>query len=165
MSEANSRSTLSRQGHRLLQLGIAALLFASFEGFAIPYFAAPRLGLSVHSLSALLSVLLLALGLVWPRLRLGAAASGIAFWSLIYSAVSIVAAYGLAGVWGAGNSTIPLAAATAHGTALQEAMIKVVAYSSAPTGILAFALIAWGLRLASAGSHDRSVVSTGTRPN
>jgi (hydroxyamino)benzene mutase len=53
---------------RLLQLGVALLLFTSFEGFAIPYFAVPNLGRSVHTLSGFVGVLLLALGLVWPRL-------------------------------------------------------------------------------------------------
>ena len=66
----NSSNILPREGHRLLQIGVALLLFSSFEGFAIPYLAAPRLALSAHTLSALQAVLLLALGLVWPRLNL-----------------------------------------------------------------------------------------------
>jgi hypothetical protein len=41
-----STSLLSRQGHRLLQVGVAMFLFTSFEGFAIPYLASPRRGLS-----------------------------------------------------------------------------------------------------------------------
>ncbi|MBZ9853735.1 hypothetical protein LB566_07985 [Mesorhizobium sp. CA13] len=110
----NAPDTLPRQGHRLLQLGIALLLFSSFEGFAIPYLAAPRLGLSVHTLSALQGVLLLALGLVWSRLNLGVAMSRIAFWLLIYSALAILAAYVMASLWGAGNETMPLAAGAAH---------------------------------------------------
>ena len=141
---------LSRQGHRLIQIGVALLLFCSFEGFAIPYVAAPRLGLSVHTLSAMQSVLLLALGLLWPRLNLGAASSRIAFWLLIYSTFAILSAYVLAAIWGAGNSTMPLAAGAAHGSAVQEAAITIVAYSSAPTGIVAFALVLWGLRTAPA---------------
>jgi len=84
---------LSRQGQRLLQIGAALLLFLSLEGFAIPHFAAPHLGVSVHKLAALQSVLLLALGLVWPRLNLGAAISRIAFWLLIYAAFAILAAF------------------------------------------------------------------------
>jgi hypothetical protein len=64
---------IALQGLRLLQLGVALLLFTSFEGFAIPYFAVPNLGRSVHTLSAFAGVLFLALGLVWPRLNLGAA--------------------------------------------------------------------------------------------
>ena len=43
---------LSRQGRRLLQLGIALFLFTSFEGFVIPALAVPNLGRSVHTLSA-----------------------------------------------------------------------------------------------------------------
>lgn len=141
-------SVLARQGHRLLQLGVALFLFASFEGFVIPHFAAPRLGLSAHSLSALLGVMLLALGLVWTRLNLGRTASWIAFGFLVYSGLAIIGAYVLGAFWGAGNSTMALAAGTAHGTGLQEVVIKVVAYSTAPTGIISFALILWGLRSA-----------------
>ncbi|MDX8498655.1 hypothetical protein RFM99_09500 [Mesorhizobium sp. VK4C] len=150
----NASSPLSRQGHRLLQIGIALLLFSSFEGFAIPYLAAPRLGLSAHTLSGLQGVLLLALGLMWPRLNLGAAMSRVAFWFLIYSALAILAAYVMASIWGAGNETMPLAAGAFHGSAFQEAVIKGTGYSSAPTGLISFALILWGLRLAGAPSTN-----------
>ncbi|MBO0694590.1 MAG: hypothetical protein J2P56_00655 [Verrucomicrobia bacterium] len=138
---------LSHQGRRLLQIGVAFLLLTSFEGFVIPGLAAPRLGLSAHSLMALLSVLIIGMGLLWPKLHLGIAASRLAFWLLIYSSCAIAAAYLLGAIWGAGNSTMPLAAGTAHGSDLQETVIKIVAYSSAPTGIVSFALILWGLRI------------------
>jgi len=138
---------LTCQGHRLLQVGIGTLLFTSFWGFMFPYLASPLLGLSVHKLSSLLAVLLLALGLTWHKLNFGTKASRIAFWLLLYSALAIIAAYVLGAVWGAGNETMPLAAGGARGTALQEAVIKVVAYSSGPTGIIAFALVFWGLRM------------------
>ena len=140
-------TTLARQSQRLLQIGVGLLLFASFEGFVIPSVAAPRLGLSAHTLSALQSVLLLALGLAWTRLSLGDLASRVAFWLLVYSTFAILGAYLLGAFWGAGNETIPLAAGVAHGNQLQESVIKVVAYSSAPTGIISFALILWGLRM------------------
>jgi (hydroxyamino)benzene mutase len=137
---------LSRQGHRLIQLGVALFLFTSFEGFVIPYFAVPNLGRSVHTLSGFVGVLLLALGLVWPRLVLGATAARIAFWFLIYSSLVTIASFLLAAVWSAGNTIIPLAAGDARGSGIQEAVIMIVAYSAAPTGITAFALILWGLR-------------------
>ena len=137
---------LPRQGHRLLQLGVALLLFTSFEGLVIPYLAAPHLGRSVHTLSGFVAVLLLALGLVWPRLALGTPAARIAFWLLIYSALVTILSFVLAAVWGAGNTVMPLAAGGARGSDLQEAVIMAVAYSGAPTGIIAFALILWGLR-------------------
>jgi hydroxylaminobenzene mutase len=144
--DMSASNLLSRQGHRLLQIGVALFLFTSFEGFVIPSFAVPNLGRSVHTLSAFSGVLLLALGLVWPRLSLGATAARMAFWFLIYSDLAIVAAFLLGAVWGAGNSIMPLAAGVARGSDMQEAAIRIVAYSSAPTGIISFALILWGLR-------------------
>jgi (hydroxyamino)benzene mutase len=144
----NPSALLSRQGHRLLQIGVALFLVTSFEGFAVPYFAAPNLGRSVHTLSAFSGVLLLALGLVWPRLQLGATASRVAFWLVVYSDLVTIASFVLAAIWGAGNTIMPLAAGAAHGSAWQESTIAAVAYSAAPTGITAFALIFWGLRAA-----------------
>ena len=148
----NTSTALSHQGHRLLRVGVALFLFTSLEGFAIPYLAAPRLGLSVHTLSALQGVLLLALGLVWPRLNLGATTSRIAFWLLIYSTFAILAAYVMASAWGAGNKTMSLAAGAAHGSAFQEAVIKGVAYSSGPTGLISFGFILMGLRIEVSGA-------------
>ena len=143
----NSSRMLSLQSHRLLQVGVALFLFTSFQGFAVPYFTVPNLGRSVHTLSAFSGVLLVALGLLWSRLNLDAASSRIAFWFLIYSDFATIAAFLLAGVWGAGSSIMPLAADGAHGSNFEEEVIRVVAYSAAPTGIASFALILWGLRI------------------
>ena len=60
-------SRLQRQGHRLLQIGVALFLFTSFEGFVIPYFASPQLGRSKHSLAGIFGLILLALGLCRDR--------------------------------------------------------------------------------------------------
>lgn len=150
----NSSVLLPRHGHRLLQVGVALLLVTSFEGFAIPYFASPLLGRSTHSLMALLAVLLLAMGLLWPKLDLRPTAAHIAFWFLIYSGLAIVAAFLMAAIWGAGHSVMPLSGAPL-GTAFQETAITAVAYSSAPTGIIAFALIFWGLRMSAALGEKR----------
>lgn len=147
----NSSQALSRQGRRLLQLGVGLFLFASLEGFAIPYLAAPHLGLATHRLSALVGVALIAFGLLWPQLSLGPAAARLAFWTHAYSALAIVAAYLLAALLGAGNTIISQAAGDSRGTDFQEAAIKIIAYSSAPTGILSFALVLWGLRGAGDG--------------
>lgn len=140
----NASNVPLHQGHRLLQIGVALFLFTSFEGFAIPFFNVPILGRSVHSLSALLGVILISLGLLWPRLNLGAIALRVAFWFLIYSGLAVIAAFIIGAAWGAGKSTMPLAGAP-MGTPFQEFVVAAVAYSSAPTGIIAFAVILWGL--------------------
>src|SRR5262249_58337517 len=120
-------------------------------GFVIPSFSASRLGLSAHTLGGLQSVLLLALGLAWTRLKLGDAALRAAFWLLVYSTFAILAAYVLGAYWGAGNETMPMAAGAAHGSPPQEGGIKVVAYSSAPAGIVSLSLVLLGVRLPNAG--------------
>ncbi|SRR5437879_1510569 len=74
----------------------------------------------------------------------------IAFWFLVYSGLAITAAFFLAATWGAGQSVMPLSGAP-RGTAVQEASITAVSYSSAPTGIIAFALILWGPQARSLG--------------
>jgi (hydroxyamino)benzene mutase len=131
-----------RQGYRLLQIGLTLFLITSFEGFAIPYFGAPRLGLSVHSLSALLGVMLLIMGLLWPRLTLTAAESRMAFWCLIYSTLAIVVAFQLESLWGVNTSTM------------------LVAYSSAPAGVASFGLILRGFLPRPLATPTRTV-STG----
>jgi len=132
----------------LLQIGAALLLYSSLEGFAIPYLQSPRLGLSVHTLSAYEAVLLMVLGLVWPRLTLGPIGARLGCWVLVYSALSILAAYTLAAAWGVGIETIKLAGelpdGLTQGTPFQETAIKAIGYSSA-MGVLAFALILNGL--------------------
>ena len=147
----NTSTLFPHQGQRLLQLGVALLLYSSFDGFAIPFLASPRIGLSVHTLSALQGVMFIAFGLLWTRLRLSPRAAKITFWCLLYSALAILAAYTIAAIWGVGNETITLMGelphGLTHGTPFQETVIKVLAYSSAPTGLTAFGLILWGLRL------------------
>src|SRR5262249_35819943 len=102
--------------------------------------AQPRL------VSSFVGVMFLVLGLVWPRLELGAAVARVAFWFLIYSALATIAGFLIAGFWGAGSSIMPLAAGGARGSDFQEAVIQIVMYPAAPTGIIWFALILWGLR-------------------
>ena len=142
----NSSNMLSRQGHRMLQIGIGHFVFSGVEGFAIPALPAPPLGLAVHRLSALQGVMMLALGLFWPRLKLGATPSRIALWTYTYSSLATLIPFVLAAVWGAGNTTIPQAAGNARGNALQEATIKIIIYSAALPFFVSMALILWGLR-------------------
>ena len=142
----NSSIVLSRQGHRLVQLGVGLFLFVTLQGLVIQSFAVPSLGRSAHTLSLSSGLVLLGIGLVWPRLTLGATATRVAFWFLVYSLLATIVAFLLAAIWGAGNTVLPLAAGSAHGSALQETIIAAVLVSSLPTGIIAFALILWGLR-------------------
>ena len=142
-----SPDVLAHQGHRMLQLGIWHFVFSAVEGFAIPFLPSPPLGRSVHTLSALQGVMLLVLGLFWPRLRLGPTSARVAYWTYIYSSVATLVPYIMAAVWGAGNTTIPIAAGPARGTPTQERTINVIIYTAAPTFFVSMALVLWGLRM------------------
>ena len=145
---------LSRQGHRLLQIGIALFVFSGLEGLVIHALPVPSLGRSVHTLSAEQGIITIVLGLLWPRLNLGIAASRIAFWTFLYSSFATLIPFVMAAVWGAGNSTIPLAAGTAQGSAMQEATIKVILYSAALPFFISMGLILWGLRVVTDKARD-----------
>lgn len=141
-----SSKTLTSQGHRLVQIGVALFLFVTLQGLVIQNFAVPSLGRSAHTVALSSGLVLLGIGLIWPRLKLGATATRVALWFLVYSLLATIVAFLLAAMWGAGNSVLPLAAGASHGTALQENIIAIVLVSTLPTGIISFALILWGLR-------------------
>ena len=142
---------LSLESQRLLQAGLILSLYSSVEGFAIPHLGSPRIGLSVHTLSAFQGVILVAQGLLWPRLKLSSTASWVTFWCSLHGTVAILVAYTIAAIWGVGNETIMLMGELPHGlargTVFQETFTKVLAYSSAPTGLTSFGLMLWGLRI------------------
>src|SRR5438552_4811834 len=101
---------LNRPGHRLIKVGALLFLLTSIEGLFIESFAVSNLGRSVHTLAAMSGVVLIALGLIWPRLKLGPASAAIAFWTLLYSTFATLLIFVLAAIWGAGASIIPIAA-------------------------------------------------------
>lgn len=144
----NAANLLVRQGHRMLQIGVWLFVFSGVEGFFIPSFPYPPLGRSVHTLSGLEGVIILAVGLFWPRLRLGPNASKVAFWTFLYSNVATLIPFILAAVWGAGNTVMPLAAGPARGTALQEAIIRDLVYTAPLPFFVSMGLLIWGLRMA-----------------
>ena len=136
----------SRQGHRLFQVGVALLLLAALIGLAVPHFTVPRLGLSAHLLGILQGILLLVIGLLWSRLRLGPTQSRIAFLLLVYQSIAAPFSNLLAGVWGAGSSIIPMAASGARGSPMQELVVSAGLRSAGAALIVGLLLVAWGLR-------------------
>jgi hydroxylaminobenzene mutase len=135
----------TRRAHRLLQLGVLLFLFGLLTGFAIPALANPRMGLSSHLEGVLNGMFLLALGLIWPRLRLGRAASALTFWLAVYGTFANWAATLLAAAWGAGRA-MPIAAGAHQGTATQEAVVMGLLFSLSLAVIAVCGLVLWGLR-------------------
>lgn len=144
----------SRQGHRLLQLGMLVFLIALLVGLAVSQFAVPRLGLSAHLIAIMQGLFLMVSGLLWPKLQLTRAMARAAFWLAVYGCFAAWTANVLAGVWGAGNSMLPIAAGAARGSTLQEGIIAIGLRTAAVSLISAAMLILWGLRTAR-GTSDK----------
>jgi len=135
-----------RQGYRLLRAGILLFFLALLVGFAVPRFAVPRLGLSAHLLGIIQGIFLMVTGLLWPKLRLMPVMSRVGSWLAVYGCFAAWTANVLAGVWGAGNTMLPMAAGQARGSALQEAIIATGLRSGAVSLVAVAILILWGLR-------------------
>lgn len=135
-----------RQGYRLLRAGILLFLLALLVGFAVPRFAVPRLGLSAHLLGIIQGIFLMVTGLLWPKLKLMPVMSRVGSWLAVYGCFAAWTANLLAGVWGAGNTMLPMAAGQARGSALQEAIIATGLRTGAVSLVAVAMLILWGLR-------------------
>ena len=135
-----------RQAHRLIQFGMFLFLLALLIGLTIPLFKIPRLGLSAHLLGILQGIFLIVVGLLWHKFTLNIATSRVLFWLVLYGCFSAWGANVIAGVWGFGNTMLPIAAGQAHGNAFQEGLIMIMLRSAAVSLLATVILILWGLR-------------------
>lgn len=132
---------LAQQARYLLQLGLVLFLLALLVGILVPGFAVPRLALSVHLLGVLQGTFLVAISGVWSKVRFGRRTSWLSLWLLGYGCVAAWVANLLGAYWGAGNTLLPIAAGSAHGSALQELAIVALLRSSGITLLVGIALI------------------------
>jgi hydroxylaminobenzene mutase len=136
----------ARHARRLLRAGAALFLLGLLVGFGVQRFAVPRLALSAHLLAIMQATLLLALGLLWPKLALTGRSSQAGTILAIYGFGAAWVANLLAAFWGAGHAMVPMAAGGATGTAAQETILRVLLISGALGQVALAVLVLWGLR-------------------
>ena len=141
----NTTDMQSQTSRRLLQLGIFLFLLGLLTGFAVPAFSSPRIGLSNHLGGVMNGMFLIALGLIWPRLRLSQRISSVTFWFAIYGTFVTWTGTLLAAIWGAGGM-LPFAGAGSQGTQAQEAIIGFLLISPGIVMVALCLLVLWGLR-------------------
>ncbi len=132
---------------RLLQLGALLLLLGLLSGFGMAFYENPRMGLSSHLEGVLNGILLMVLGVLWPRLALSRRLAGTAFALAVYGGFANWTATLLAALWGAGRS-MPIAAGGLQGVGWQEGVIDLLLYSLSFAMVGVCALVLWGLRRA-----------------
>lgn len=134
-----------RTGHRLIQFGVVLFLLGLLVGFAVPAFKNPRMGLASHLEGIMNGLFLIALGLIWPRLVLGARVLTATFWLTIYGAFANWLATLLAAIWGAGRS-MPIAAPEPTATRIQEHIIDGLLLTLSLAMVIVSVIVIWGLR-------------------
>lgn len=132
-------------GRRIIRHGFILILLALLAGFAVPAMKVPRLGLSAHTIGLISGLLIIAVGLVWERLRLGDKFKQILNW------MWLVVAYGnwlgtlLAAIAG-GSQLMPIAGNNAVPEPAIEAIITLIIGIVSLLSIAALLLTIWGLR-------------------
>lgn len=138
--------TRARQGHWLLQAGMALFLLGLITGLFSGMLANPRMGLTSHLEGVMNGPFLIVLGLMWPRLRLGARALTAAFWMALYGTYMNWATtlYGAAA--GAGERMAPITGKGFTGTSFEEGVVAFGFISLAFAIIPLCFMVLYGLR-------------------
>ena len=143
---SDSETIHARLGHRLLQFGMVLFLFGLLVGFIVPVLANPRMGLTSHLEGVMNGTVLMVLGLVWPKLRLGDTALRAGFWLALFGTFTNWGTTLAAGVIGAGEQMMPIAAEGYAGTDTQELLITTGLLSLSVAMVAVSGIVLWGLR-------------------
>lgn len=136
----------------LLWHGVFLFLLGLLAGLATGAMNNPRMGLSAHLEGVLNGLFLMALGLLWGRLRISARWLTVLFWSALYGAYMNWASTLAAAIFGTSRTT-PIAGAGHHAAAWQENLVDAGLYSLS-VAMLAVCVIALvGLRPGADGPH------------
>ena len=135
-----------RLGRRLLRYGIVLFLLGLATGRLVESVPLPRMGLSSHLQGVMNGTFLVVLGLVWPQLRLYALLLRAAYWLALVGTYLNWAVTLAAAAWGAGGTTMPLAAGDHLGTPDQELTLLIGLRALNVAMFASCFLVLWGLR-------------------
>ncbi len=147
-------STQPKINDKLLLAGVILLLLGLVTGLGVGMMENPRMGLSSHMQGITNGLLLVGMGLLWPRLAMGDRALATLFWLSLYGTYANWLATLLAGIWGAGHKMMPLAAAGHSGLPVQEQIIAFLLMSLTAVMLIVCLMLIWGL---AAGMRSRRV--------
>jgi hydroxylaminobenzene mutase len=137
MMEATSR--------RLMFHGMCLFVLGLLTGFAEQHFTNVRMGLAAHLEGLMNGTFLLALGGVWPNVRLSPMATKVAYWTVLYGTYMNWLMTILAAVFGTAALS-PITGVGHSGLGWQESLVTAGFMSVGITIVLASVLILWGLR-------------------
>ncbi len=133
-------------GRKLLRYGMLLFLLGLLTGFAIPAMENPRMGLSSHLEGTLNGMLLVLLGLVWPKLQLAEKTLKWAYGLALFGTFVNWATTFVAAAWGAGAEMMPIAGGEFSGAVWQENIIRFGLISLSLAIVAVSVIVLWGLR-------------------
>jgi (hydroxyamino)benzene mutase len=138
--------TLSSGGQRrLIWHGMFLFLLGLLVGFAEAHVANPRMGLAAHLEGLMNGTFLIALGAIWPFVKLSPRITTVAFWTVLYGTYSNLIVTTLAAILGA-NAMSPITGAGHSAPAWQEALVAAGFVTVGIAMLVSSILILWGLR-------------------
>lgn len=143
----------SEKGARLLWHGVFLFLLGLLTGVVSGSLTNPRMGLSSHLEGVMNGLFLLALGLIFERLRLPAGWRTALFWLALYGTYVNWAATFLAAVFGTSGQT-PIAGTGHRGAAWQEYVVDFGLYSLSVAMLAVCVITLLGLRRGGSGPTE-----------
>ncbi|AZT83618.1 hydrogenase [Marinobacter sp. NP-4(2019)] len=140
-----SLPAVANRERRLYQFGIILFLLGLLTGFLLPLMENARMGLSSHLEGIMNGVVLIVLGVIWPKLRLSHTAERITFGLAVFGTYTNWLATLAAGFIGAGASMMPIAGAGFEGSAVQEGLITLALMSLSVAMVLVAIMVLWGV--------------------
>ena len=138
--------TVSDTRQRLLLFnGMILFLLGLLVGFVEGKVANPRMGLAAHLEGLMNGTFLIALGAVWPHVKLSPKLSVSAYWMVLYGAYANLVVTTFAAIVG-GSSLSPITGAGHQASAWQESFITAGFGTVGATMVASSILILWGLR-------------------
>jgi (hydroxyamino)benzene mutase len=130
---------------RLMFHGMILFLLGLLTGFAEQHFTNVRMGLAAHLEGLMNGTFLVAIGAIWPHVRLSPRTAAIAFWTLLYGTYVNWFMTALAAVFGTGALS-PITAPGRSGLPWQESLVTAGFMSVGIAILFASVLVLWGLR-------------------
>lgn len=137
------RSVKKVQADRLLFLGVVLFLLGLISGLLTPQMGSPRLGLSSHLEGVMNGLVLMVLGLMWPRIDLPDMMLKLTFYAVINGTFANWGGVMVGAIWNAGGM---MHVASGHvGPQMAEIAVRVLLYSVVVCMIYTCVAVMWGL--------------------
>jgi hydroxylaminobenzene mutase len=136
---------MKETNRRLMFHGMCLFVLGLLTGFAEQHFANVRMGLAAHLEGVMNGIFLVALGAIWPHVRLSRLTSTVAFWTVLYGTYLNWLITVLAAIFGTAALS-PITGSSHVARPWQETFVTVGFMSIGFTIVAGSVLVLWGLR-------------------